>query len=146
MLSDAGSRASVPERPGERHHLDPVRPGRAKRPRRLGDGRARGVDVVDEHDRAVGRAHGTERPGDVATALREGQAADVPVAWLDAWAGTLERLAQRYERRTGTTYWYEAERFGYRAFLEVDSLGFATRYPDLWVAEPVAAEAPAPER
>jgi hypothetical protein len=71
-------------------------------------------------------------------ALREGQATDVPVAWLDVWAGALERLAQRYERRSGTTYWYEAERFGYRALLEVDSLGFATRYPDLWVAEPTA--------
>lgn len=70
------------------------------------------------------------------TALAEGQAADVPVAWLDVSAGTLEVLPQRYERRTAATYWYEAPRFDYAALLEVGSDGFIRRYPGLWEAEP----------
>jgi hypothetical protein len=69
-------------------------------------------------------------------ALAVGQAADVPVAWLDVETGALDLLEQRYERRTETAYWYEAPRFGYRALLEVDAHGFVRRYPGLWDAEP----------
>lgn len=68
-------------------------------------------------------------------ALADGQAADVPVAWLDVSAGTLDLLSQRYERRTKGTYWYEAARFDYAALLEVDPSGFIQRYPELWEAE-----------
>jgi len=68
-------------------------------------------------------------------ALRVTESADVPVAWLDAWGGTLSRLEQRYSRRGETTYWYEAARFGYNAMLEVDAAGFILRYPGLWEAE-----------
>lgn len=68
-------------------------------------------------------------------ALAEGQAADVRVAWLDADAGTLDVLFQRYERRTEDTYWYESPRFAYSALLEVTSAGFVRRYPGLWDAE-----------
>jgi hypothetical protein len=67
-------------------------------------------------------------------ALAVGQAGDVPVAWLDVSAGTLEALPQRYERRSETTYWYEAPRFDYAALLEVDAAGFIQRYPGLWEA------------
>jgi hypothetical protein len=70
-------------------------------------------------------------------ALADGQAADVPVAWLDVAAGTLELLPQRYERRGESTYWYEAPRFGYAALLEVAPAGFIRRYPGLWEAEDV---------
>jgi uncharacterized protein len=69
-------------------------------------------------------------------ALREGESADVPVAWLDVSAGRLERLAQQYSRRGETTYWYEAPRFAYCALLEVNPSGFILRYPALWEAEP----------
>lgn len=69
-------------------------------------------------------------------ALAEGQAADVPVAWLDIAAGTLTILEQRYERRSDSTYWYEAPPFDYRALLEVDASGFVRRYPGLWEPEP----------
>jgi hypothetical protein len=69
------------------------------------------------------------------TALAVGQAADVPVAWLDVSAGTIEVLPQRYERRTETTYWYEAPRFDYAAVLEVGPAGFVHRYPGLWEEE-----------
>jgi hypothetical protein len=69
-------------------------------------------------------------------ALRIGQAADVPVAWLDVSTGTLDRLPQRYERRTAGTYWYEAPRFDYFALLQVNAVGFVEKYPTLWETEP----------
>ncbi|MQA29621.1 MAG: hypothetical protein GEU82_07260 [Luteitalea sp.] len=68
-------------------------------------------------------------------ALQVGEAADVPVAWLDLEGDTLDVLHQRYERRTERTYWYEAPRFGYAALLEVSPAGFVRRYPALWEAE-----------
>jgi hypothetical protein len=69
-------------------------------------------------------------------ALAKGQAAEVPVAWLDVSTGTLERLGQRYERRTEATYWYEAPRFAYAALLELAPSGFVRVYPGLWELEP----------
>jgi hypothetical protein len=69
-------------------------------------------------------------------ALRHGQAAEVPAAWLDVSTGALSILVQRYERRSETTYLYEAPRFTYRELLEVDPVGFVRRYPGLWEAEP----------
>jgi uncharacterized protein len=69
-------------------------------------------------------------------ALAEGEAADVPVAWLDVTAGPLSLLPQRYERRTATSYWYEAPRFDYAELLEVTPAGFIRKYPGLWEAEP----------
>jgi hypothetical protein len=68
-------------------------------------------------------------------ALAKGRAEDVPVAWLDVSAGTLELLSQRYERRAKGAYWYEAPRFDYAALLEVTPSGFIKRYPELWEAE-----------
>ena len=69
------------------------------------------------------------------TALAVGESADVPVAWLDVASGTLERLDQRYERRTESTWWYESPKFGYAEMLEVGPEGFVRRYPRLWEAE-----------
>lgn len=68
-------------------------------------------------------------------ALRVGQGAEVPVAWLDVTGGTLELLHQSYERRIEEGFWYEAPRFGYAALLEVSPAGFVRRYPGLWEAE-----------
>jgi len=68
-------------------------------------------------------------------ALDCGQAVDAPAAWLDVSTGTLDVLLQRYERRSETTYWYEAPRFTYAEFLEVDHMGFIQRYPRLWEVE-----------
>jgi hypothetical protein len=68
--------------------------------------------------------------------LTEGEAADVPVAWLDVSSTALTVLAQRYERRSEQTYWYQSPSAGYEGLLEVDSAGFIRRYPDLWEAEP----------
>jgi len=69
-------------------------------------------------------------------ALQVGEAADVPVAWLDVDAGVLATLHQRYERRSTETYWYEAPRFDYSALLQVSTLGFVEKYPNLWEAYP----------
>jgi uncharacterized protein len=69
-------------------------------------------------------------------ALDRGQAANAPAVWLDVTTGTLDVLVQRYERRSETTYWYEASRFAYAALLEVDHTGFVRRYPGLWEVEP----------
>jgi hypothetical protein len=67
-------------------------------------------------------------------ALVAGDAADAPAAWLDLATRKLERLAQRYQRRGETAYWYEAPAFGYAAELEVGPDGFVRRYPGLWEA------------
>ena len=68
-------------------------------------------------------------------ALQVGQAADVPVAWLDVRVGTFDTLHQRYERRSRELYWYEAPRFDYSALLQVNAVGFVEKYPNLWEAE-----------
>jgi len=68
-------------------------------------------------------------------ALRPGESAPAPVAWLDPDRGTLEILHQQYERRTENAYWYEAPRFSYAALLEVTSVGFVRHYPGLWQEE-----------
>jgi hypothetical protein len=70
-------------------------------------------------------------------ALATGQSADVPVAWLDPSARTvaLERVEQRYERRSATTYWYESPRFGYAALLETRADDVVRVYPGLWALE-----------
>jgi hypothetical protein len=68
-------------------------------------------------------------------ALAEGQAADAPAAWFDVAAGSLDRLPQRYERRSESTYWYESPSVSYAALLELTPEGFVRRYPGLWEAE-----------
>ena len=67
--------------------------------------------------------------------LQPGEAADAPAAWLDLEEGGLNLLAQRYERRSDTGYWYTAERFDYAALLDVSAEGFVRDYPGLWLAE-----------
>lgn len=67
--------------------------------------------------------------------LAEGQSAEASAAWLDVAAGTLAVLPQRYQRRSKTTYWYEAPSVNYAALLEVAPTGFVLRYPGLWEAE-----------
>jgi len=91
--------------------------------------------------------------------LGVGEAANVPVAWLDVPANTLERLEQRYHRLTDSAYDYESRwlsevqiprlaalarddrgaaalaREDYHAVLETASDGFVRRYPGLWELE-----------
>lgn len=65
-------------------------------------------------------------------ALRPGQAAEVPAAWLDPECCGLTLLAQRYERRSGSLYRYEAPNVPFEALLEVRPDGLVRRYPGLW--------------
>jgi hypothetical protein len=67
-------------------------------------------------------------------ALRPGESADAEAALLDEESWTLRRLRQRYERRDATGWWYESPDAGYSALLRVNSEGFVTDYPGLWVA------------
>ena len=68
-------------------------------------------------------------------ALKVGEAADAPAAWLDDETWTLRALPQRYERRSESSYWYESPTTGYAAMIEVSDVGFVTRYTNLWEAE-----------
>jgi hypothetical protein len=68
-------------------------------------------------------------------ALGVRQTVDVPVAWLDVTEGTLSVLHQRYERRSASSYWYEAPRFEYSALLRVNAAGFVEKYPNLWKSD-----------
>jgi len=65
-------------------------------------------------------------------ALKPGQRADVPVAWFDLDSASLIELPQSYERRSETSYWYEAPTVPYRALLELAPNGFLRSYPGLW--------------
>lgn len=67
--------------------------------------------------------------------LAQGQGAAAPAAWLDVFTRTLQVLPQRYERRSRSTYWYEAPSLPFEALLEVAPVGFIHRYPGLWEAE-----------
>ena len=68
-------------------------------------------------------------------ALADGQAADLPAAWLNVPPRGLELLRQRYERRGDFAYWYEAPDVGYSALLELTPAGLIRRYPELWELE-----------
>jgi uncharacterized protein len=65
-------------------------------------------------------------------ALRVGQHAEAPAAYLEFPRLRATRLPQRYERVGRTTYRYEAPTEGHAGTLQVSSLGAVVRYPDLF--------------
>lgn len=67
--------------------------------------------------------------------ILQGETAALPAAWLDVEAGTLSELAQIYERRSETAFWYAAPSVGYAGLLELAPNGFIRSYPGLWEAE-----------
>jgi len=67
--------------------------------------------------------------------LSIGQEAEVEAAWLRFPSFELERLSQLYRRTGELTYRYESST-GFVADLEVNALGFVTKYPGIWQAEP----------
>jgi len=68
--------------------------------------------------------------------LAQGEGVEAPAAWVDlGGGGILSELMQRYERRSGSEYAYEARRFDYKAVLSVTPDSFVRDYPGLWAAE-----------
>ena len=66
--------------------------------------------------------------------LEIGGVADVRAAWLRFPSFALEPFDQRYSRRGPTTYRYVSAS-GFQADLEVNEVGFATRYAGIWEAD-----------
>jgi uncharacterized protein len=99
----------------------------------LGDKPVPGLDDCLHLD--FGFTPATNFPEIQHTAVSNGAAADIPAAWLDLPDGALVRLPQRYERRSATTYWYEAPTADYAALFELGESGFLRRYPNLWEME-----------
>lgn len=68
-------------------------------------------------------------------ALKTGQEAQAPAAWLAFPAMKLRRLPQRYRRLSRDEYDYEAPSTGYRGTLRVSGAGVVLHYPELFAAE-----------
>jgi hypothetical protein len=92
-----------------------------------------GLEACEHLD--FGFTPATNFPHFRALRLRVGNAADLPVAWLDVPPAPLRVLPQRYERRTDTAYWYEAPTIPYAALLELAPSGMMRNYPELWELE-----------
>jgi len=65
-------------------------------------------------------------------ALRVGQRAEAPAAYLEFPGLRFTRLPQRYERVGRAEYSYEAPTVGYAGILKVSSLGAVVQYPGLF--------------
>jgi uncharacterized protein len=65
-------------------------------------------------------------------ALKVGQKADAPAAYLTFPGLRFTTLPQRYERVGRTEYSYQAPTVGYAGTLQVSSLGAVVRYPGLF--------------
>ena len=68
--------------------------------------------------------------------LAVGQAAEVRAAWLPFPSLTFEELPQVYRREGEQLYRYESGGGEFVRLLEVNPVGFVTKYPGLWVQEP----------
>jgi hypothetical protein len=69
-------------------------------------------------------------------ALRVGQEAEAPAAYLAFPAMQFMLLPQRYKRLSRTEYDYESTSFGYRGTLRVSPLGAVVQYPGLFEMVP----------
>ena len=65
-------------------------------------------------------------------ALRVGQQAEAPAAWLNYQNLRVSTLPQTYRRVDKQTYRYEAPTVGYRGSLRVSSIGAVVSYPRLF--------------
>ena len=65
-------------------------------------------------------------------ALKVGQHADAPAAYLEFPRLRFTKLPQRYERTGRTEYAYEAPTVGYAGTLQVSSIGAIVQYPGLF--------------
>jgi hypothetical protein len=65
-------------------------------------------------------------------ALKVGQHAEAPAAYLEFPSLRVTTLPQRYKRTGRTEYAYEAPTVGYSGTLRVSSLGAVVQYPGLF--------------
>jgi uncharacterized protein len=65
-------------------------------------------------------------------ALKVGQRAEAPAAYLEFPSLRFTKLPQRYERTGRTEYAYEAPTVGYSGTLQVSSIGAIVQYPGLF--------------
>lgn len=93
-------------------------------------GAVQGCDHLD-----FGFTPATNLPQLCAMDLGIGSSAELTVAWIDAPAGELEPVLQRYERIAANRYAYAAPRFEYSGVLEINEAGFVRTYPTLWEVE-----------
>jgi hypothetical protein len=68
-------------------------------------------------------------------ALNVSEDAAVNAAWLPFPSLRFELLQQRYRREGDRTYRYESRGGVFVRKLEVNTVGFVTKYPDFWEAE-----------
>jgi len=92
-----------------------------------------GLDQLDDLDFGFTPATNMQQLQRAKPAI--GQTIDLAVAWFDVDAVTLTKLPQRYQRRSETTYSYEAPTIPYEGLLELTSNGFVANYPGLWILE-----------
>jgi uncharacterized protein len=64
-----------------------------------------------------------------------GQEAKARAAWLSFPGFTLEPLEQLYRRNQEASYYYESAGGRFVTELEVNAVGFITKYPSLWQVE-----------
>jgi hypothetical protein len=67
--------------------------------------------------------------------LQVGDRTDITAAWLKFPSFSLVPLQQGYERLEESIYRYSSRNGQFVADLKVDSLGFVTDYPGIWIAE-----------
>jgi hypothetical protein len=70
--------------------------------------------------------------------LAPGEEAEARAAWVQFPGFTLEPLAQRYRRTGESSYRYETLDGSFASNLEVNEMGFVTRYPGQWEIEPAS--------
>jgi uncharacterized protein len=109
----------------------------AVRIRSTGPGRwrvtgARHADITGCIDVDLGFTPATNLPALRRLALKVGQHAAAPAAYLEFPAMRFIELPQRYERIGRNDYAYEAPTVGYAGTLQVSSLGAVVHYPGLF--------------
>jgi hypothetical protein len=70
--------------------------------------------------------------------LAPGQQGEARAAWLQFPSLALEPLAQLYRRTGESSYHYETLDGSFATELEVNPMGFITRYPGRWELEPAS--------
>jgi hypothetical protein len=74
--------------------------------------------------------------------LSIGETAEIQAAWVRFPELTVESALQRYTHLDEQRYVYESQGGLYSAILDVDEVGLATRYGDIWIRNAATTAAP----